>query len=393
MEFFLIGAGMGSEALLTAQAREVIEQAHIVLTTPRLAKAFAGIRSDIQAVPLSQLAVCAVKYTGKIAVLLSGDTGFFSAAKSLYAALLPYGTVHILPGMSSLQVFCAKLGTYYDDVVCISMHGRQGGLLGAVSYHRKVFALTGGQFRAHHLCAMLAQAGLHHVRVHIGENLGTEQERIVSGDPETLAHMRFDNLSVMLVENDRPADAFHPLRDSDFVRGDVPMTKQEVRWLACDLLAVRPDDVVYDIGAGTGSVAMELARRANRGQIFAIECKQEALDLIARNRVQTGNYHVTICSANAPDGLEQLPAPDCVFIGGSRGNLAQIVQALLDKNPHVRMVISAIALETVHAAMQILAQHGIDAEISCVQMSHARTVGGYHMMTANNPIYLIGGNL
>ena len=138
---------------------------------------------------------------------------------------------------------------------------------------------------------------------------------------------------------------------------------------------------------------MELARRANRGQVFAVECKQDALELIARNRVQTGNYHVTAVAAKAPEGLDILPAPDCAFIGGSRGNLPDIVRALLEKNPSVRMVISAIALETVHAAMQALSDAGIQPEISCVQVSRARAVGSYHMMTAQNPVYLIGGNL
>ena len=166
MEFVLIGAGMGSEALLTAQAREEIERADTVLTTPRLADGLSGIR-DIEAVPLVQLAERALTCEGKTAILLSGDTGFFSAAKSLRTKLCGHGSVRVLPGMSSLQVFCAKLGTSYDDAVLLSMHGREGGLLGAVSYNRKVFALTGGQFRADALCAAHAGAcAIYHACCH-----------------------------------------------------------------------------------------------------------------------------------------------------------------------------------------------------------------------------------
>ena len=171
------------------------------------------------------------------------------------------------------------------------------------------------------------------------------------------------------------------------------MTKQEVRWLASSLLSVKPNEVVYDIGAGTGSVTMELARHATRGMVYAIECKPEAIELLHRNRVHTGCYNTQIVQAMAPDGLKQLPTPDCAFIGGSRGNMAEIVCALKQKNPQIRIVITAIALESLHEAIEALESNGLPAEISCVNVSRAKKVARYHMMTAQNPVYLIGGNL
>lgn len=393
MEFFLIGAGMGWQATLTMQARQAIADADVVLTTPRIAQGLMEICDHIEAVDLARLADRALACEGKIAVLLSGDTGFFSAAKTLYGKLRHRGTVHMLPGMSSLQVFCAKIGTSYDDAVLLSVHGREGNIIGPVSYNNKVFVLTGGQCKANVLCMRLLTAGLRNVRVCIGENLGAPDERIVSGAPDELAQMIFDDLCIVLIVNDDPVDASRPLRDSDFIRSDIPMTKQEIRWQVCDLLSVRPTDIVYDIGAGTGSVSMDLARRANRGCVFAIECNDEALELIERNRVRTGSYHVSIINAMAPNGMDDLPAPDCVFIGGSKGNMAQIIAALKAKNPAVRIVVTAIALETVDAAMHALRDNGFRVEISCINVARSRTVGEYHMMMAQNPVYVIGGNV
>lgn len=163
--------------------------------------------------------------------------------------------------------------------------------------------------------------------------------------------------------------------------------------MASSLLSVKPDEVVYDIGAGTGSVTMELARHATRGMVYAVECKPEAIDLLHQNRVHTGCYNTQIIQAMAPEGLEQLPAPDCAFIGGSRGNMAEIVCALKQKNPNIRVLITAIALESLHEAIEALEHNGFAVDISCVNVSRAKKVARYHMMTAQNPVYLIGGNL
>lgn len=391
--YFLIGAGMGTEQMLTEQARQTIQNADVVLSTGRLADGLADVRTEIQTLAFSQLAQRAQESTGSIAILLSGDTGFYSAAKSLTEKLCGSGTVELVPGISSIQLFCARFHTSYDDAVLLSLHGRSGALLAPVSYHHKVIMLTGGENKVHVLCQRLVEAGLTHLTVSVAENLGADTERLVSGTPEQLAREQFGDLCVMMTQNKQPTDSSHALRDDDFVRGEVPMTKQEVRWLASSLLSVKPDEVVYDIGAGTGSVTMELARHATRGMVYAVECKSEAIDLLHRNRVHTGCYNTQIVQAMAPDGLEQLPTPDCAFIGGSRGNMAEIVRVLKQKNPKIRVLITAIALESLHEAIKALEHNGFVVEVSCVNVSRAKKVARYHMMTAQNPVYLIGGNL
>ena len=388
---WIVGAGTGSVITLTREAEGLIRTCPCVIATERIAEGFRELRADIRTVPYTKTLDFVQSEPGDVAVLVSGDTGFFSAAQSLAASLKGTANVRFVAGIGSLQYFCAAIGTRYDDAALISLHGRDGELLGAVSYNRRVLALTGGDNSASAVCSRLASAGLGRVSVTIGENLGSARERIVRGTAAELALENTSGLAVMLIENGASTNSALPLRDSDFIRGNVPMTKEEIRWLAAAKLRISPTDTVFDIGAGTGSCAIEFARRASRGRVFAIERNTAALELIALNRVKTGAYNVEIVNAEAPDGLGTLPVPDCVFIGGSGRNLSVILSLLIEKNPRLRIVITAITLETLFEATSVLKNLGIDAET--VQISAVRTqkTGNYSMFAGLNPVFIISG--
>lgn len=388
--FTIVGAGLGTPDGLTGQARQALCEAGLVLSTPRLAEQLSPL-CPVTACAVGQLAQRAIQAdAAHVAVAVSGDTGFFSLTRTLAGQLAQAGTVTVLPGISSMQALCAALGTSYDDAYVVSLHGRAGDLTGAVSYHSKVFALTGGDRDVQTLCRELDAAGLGAVRVACGEALGSLQARVRTGTAHALAAQPCGSLAVLLIEHAQAVDPHRPLRDEAFTRGAAPMTKQEVRWIAVNLLDVAETDVVYDVGAGTGSVAIELARRASRGQVYAIEHKEEALALLAHNRVQLGAYNVVPVAGRAPEALSGLPAPDAVFIGGSGGELPAILHALRAANPAVRVCISAIALETLSLAQSALAQAGFDKpEVCQLSAARGRRVGPYTMMTANNPVFLL----
>lgn len=390
--FYIIGVGMGGEETLTFEAKSIIEKSDCVIAPERLAKALIAVRSDIETASFSDFTSIAAKKDGIVSFLVSGDAGFFSAAKKLISELDAMGETTIICGMSSMQYFCAKLKVSYDDAVILSLHGRNGSLLGAVSYAKKVFALTGGKYSADIICKELSDNGLSGVKVSIGENLGSDSERILTGTAKSLANERIPDLAVMLIENERAVNANMPLRDNDFIRGEVPMTKEEVRLLSAAKLQVQPGDIVFDVGAGTGSVTMQLAKNASRGVVYAIEKNDKALALIAENRDKTGCFNVKIIAAYAPDGFDGLPAPDCAFIGGSSGNMRDILQKLQTKNPQIRIVINVIALESLHEAVTAMEALGFsDVEIVQICASKAKKIGKYNMMTAHNPVYIISG--
>ena len=388
-KFYIIGAGMGAPDSLTGEAVRALTASDAVFATRRLA----AVCDRAVVCPFDRLAAEAIASDAPtVSVLVSGDVGFFSAAGRLRGQLAPYGDVRLVCGLSSMQYFCAKLGVSYDDACVRSLHGRAGSILGAVSYHKKTFVLTGGENTAPKVCKTLADAGLGGLTVHLGENLGAADERIQTGTAETLAAEACGNLAVLLIEHPDAVNAYEPVRDDMLTRAKVPMTKEEVRWVSVSRLAVQPRDTVWDVGAGTGAVTLELARKASDGLVYAVERKPEAVALLHENREKLGGYNVHIVGGAAPDALEALPAPDCVFVGGSGGAMRRILEIAKQKNPAVRVVVNAIALETLHETQAALSVLGF-ADIEVTQLSAARgkAVGPYTMMTANNPVFILSG--
>ena len=200
----------------------------------------------------------------------------------------------------------------------------------------------------------------------------------------------FDGLCVALIENpDFQKEIRGCIPDEEFLRGSAPMTKSEVRGLSVEKLRLQEDSVAWDVGAGTGSVTVEMALRAFEGQVWAVEKKPEAAALIEENCRKFGTPNVHVVEGTAPEALEDLPAPTHVFIGGSSGNLKEILALVLGKNPKVRVVLNAITLETVGEANACLKELPFEnVEITQIQVSKSKKVGPYQMMMGQNPVYI-----
>ena len=180
--------------------------------------------------------------------------------------------------------------------------------------------------------------------------------------------------------------------DELFCRGKVPMTKREVRAAAMSRLRVQPGETCWDVGAGTGSVSIELALAARGGAVWAVEQNAAACDLIRLNRRRFGAWNLHLREGLAPAALADLPAPDAVFVGGTKGNMDAILAAALEKNPAARICVSAIAPETLAAALAAFAARGQAAQAVQIAVSRSRAVAGLHLMEAANPITLVAAN-
>lgn len=179
------------------------------------------------------------------------------------------------------------------------------------------------------------------------------------------------------------------MKDEAFIRGGIPMTKSEVRAVSVSRLELKPEDVLYDVGAGTGSVSVEAGLLLPRGRVYAFEQKEEGCSLIQANAQRHGLKNITVVPGKAPDTWEGLPAPDCVFIGGSGGKMTEVLDRAFAMNPAVRVTVNVIALESLHQIMEYCRLKAIEPEISCIQVSRACVRGRYHMMEGQNPVYVI----
>lgn len=396
MNVTLIGMGSGQPENLTLQGLAALRQADLILGARRLLAVLPAGCTENRAAAYRPDEVAELLQTSgaENAVLVySGDTGFYSGASSMMEKLEALGVrARVLPGLSSIQLLAAALGRPWQGWNLVSAHGRTCDPVAECMQGRPTFFLTGGSEDPATLCAQLAAEGFGDVQGVVGQCLGTPEEKLFRGSVKELAAGRFNSLSVLLVEAAEVLPRRAPgLPDEAFERDDVPMTKQEVRAAVLAKLAVRPEDILWDVGAGTGSVSVELALAAPRGRVYAVECRPEGCALIKANREKFRTRNLVLVEGLAPAALSDLPAPDAVFIGGSKGSLAAIVDAALDKNPDARICVSAIALETLSAAVAALTARGRTVQVSQIAVSRAKAVGGLHLMMAQNPIYLITG--
>lgn len=394
---WVIGVGPGGKEGMTEHAREAIRDAGCVYAARRHAslapqerlRALEPLESAVEKIGVDW------KSGRSVAVLVSGDAGLYSMLPLLRHA---FGTenLRVIPGVSALQALCARLGETWQDARILSAHGRalsDGALAEEARTHASILLFCDAEHGPGWVADILVRAGLGDAEVAVGERLDSDAERIVRGAARDLLGARFDPLCVVRVRNARPGPDRPPigLDDAAFERGAVPMTKKEVRVLALAALRLGRDSVVWDVGAGTGSVSIECARQCPFGRVYAVERANEALALIERNARKFHAMNLEIVPGSAPEALTGLPAPTHVFLGGTGGALPQIVRALEKTGAPVRLVATAVTLES---AWGLCEQTKGWQNVEMTQLSVARLepVGVYRMFKAGNPVFLFSAD-
>lgn len=394
MKIYIIGIGMEGKKTLTAEAKTAIENAELLIGADRMLEPFSDLKkeqfiswkSDEIAEYLKE------KNVRTAAVLMSGDCGFYSGAEKLVTALSGYET-EIISGISSPVYFCSKIKKPWQDMKFVSLHGTDGNVVRNVCRNEYCFFLLGGDVTPAEICGKLCEYGRENISVYIGENLGYDNEKIYCGTAKDFRNAECEKLCVMITENpDYECSVRCGIDDSCFIRGNVPMTKSEIRSTVISKLDISRKAVCWDIGCGTGSVSVEMALQCCDGRVYAIDKNEEATELTKQNAHKFGCDNIEIICGSAPGMLSGFPAPDKVFVGGSCGKIREILSIAYEKNSKAEVVVTAVSLETLNEAVGAFSEFGIDnPEIVQLAVTRTKKIGKHTMLFAENPIFVIKG--
>lgn len=395
-KLYFVGMGPGKRELLTGEAENCLKQCDVLIGAKRMLDGCgqAEKKPTFQSYQKEEIVTFLREHPEyeQAALLYSGDIGFYSGAKGM-KELLPEYEVHPLCGIASPVYFMDRLNLPWEETCFVSCHGANPQMIPMIRREKKVVTLLGKEDTIARISRQLLEFGMEDIRITVGERLSYPTEQITSGYPKDFLSGSFDSLAVALFENPDPEikRAGFGIRDLAFIRDKIPMTKEEIRILSLAKLGLKEDSILYDIGAGTGSVSIEAALQCDRGIVYAIEKNTEAIPLLEANRVRFRTENLKIVEGEAPFCLEQLPMPSHAFIGGSGGHILEIIRAVRKKNPKVRFVVNAVTLETISQIEKIKESFPEyeDMEVVNIQVSKNRALGRYQMMRAENPVYIL----
>ena len=398
MNINLIGIGLGNPELLTEAACNAISKSDIVIGAKRIVESIKSDFSDktyfTEYNTEKILDIIKSNAGSEIAVVFSGDISLFSGGSKLFERLKAFKNckINTFPGISSLSYLCAKTNTDMAKVKILSFHGKDELLYHNIDSNEYTFIITSKGEGAKEICKKLINFGFFDLDVTIGENLSYENERITTAKPNEFLDMDISDLNCMIIYNpDSEKSISFGLPDEAFIRDKVPITKSEVRAVILSKLDISSDSICYDIGAGSGSVSIEMSRLAYEGKVYAVEKNPVAVELIKKNIHNFNAENVELIFAKAPEGLEHILEADKIFIGGSGGELNTMMDMIFASQKHPTIVISAITLETVAQISDILKkakEYDYDTEVTAVNVSKSKEVGPYNMMIAQNMVFI-----
>jgi precorrin-6Y C5,15-methyltransferase (decarboxylating) len=394
-KIYLVGAGIEGWEGFSTTALAVIDKTEVMIGHQRhldIFPAYGGSKMVLG--PLSELLEFLKETEKRVVILASGDPNFFGISRFLLRNI-PKERIAIFANVTSMQYAFSRIKEPWDDAIFVSAHGR--GLHAAVDKivaSEKACVLTDKLNTPAAIAREMIERGAEGYEAWLCEDLGLDSEKFTRTDVRGLLELKASDLNILiLIKTYEPNLVHYPLigiADDEFQTVKKLITKQEVRAVTLAKLQLQDDLVMWDIGAGSGSVSIEASNLMPNGRIFALERNPPCVAFIAENLKKFCARNVKLVEAYAPDGLDELPDPDRVFIGGAGGQLEEII-GTVDRRlkPDGLIVLNAVTLDTLAKSVEYLEDHGYDVEASCVNISRTRKLTEYKLFEAQNPVYII----
>ncbi|MCX7715579.1 MAG: precorrin-6y C5,15-methyltransferase (decarboxylating) subunit CbiE [Clostridia bacterium] len=395
-EIIVIGGGSGVFEYILPAAQNAIASADYVIAGKRFAKFipehkwYPFDKMDSVSSLIEKLIL-----KGSVAVVVSGDPlmySFYRIIKEKFKDI----NIKVIPGVGSLQLIGAKFGITMENAKVLSLHGRKvedGKIVMTVYENETVFFLCSRENNPSYISTLMLQYGLEHVAVYVGANLTYNDEILDCGTPKQIRERNYPDLCVVIVKNEKPEPCRRKpfLKDSDFIRNKVPMTKGEIRAIVLSKLQISACSTVWDIGAGTGSISVEVSRQCPFGKIYAVEKSEAAIDVLEKNKAKFYCDNLNIVRGSALSCIRTLPVPHAVFIGGSDGELEGIFEYIKSLDREINIVMTAVTIETQNKAYEIMKDMP-EFDIVQISINRGKKIGGYMMFEGNNPITIFSAN-
>ncbi len=414
----ILGVLDNGTAGLTPDALVHLSQADVVIGGKRVLELFASelkigsktfdLTGRLKEVPFQIEQALEKQQT--VVVLATGDPLCHGIANYLKKNI-GLSRLHIVPNVSALQLACARLGVSWQDAYICSAHSKDAGewadnpgiehglypLFKACAQHRKIIAFTSPENSPARISRMLVAENMaDDFDMAVAENLLQADERIVADLPVSeLAKQDFADLNMVILERKTPVakSTLFGLEDDSFKQRKPEkglITKREVRAVSLAHMQLKANSIVWDIGAGAGSVGLEAARLCPNGWVYAIEKNAADFDIAKSNQARMGIRHYTLVNAKAPACLDSWPNPDAVFVGGSGGELAELIRLIMSRlNKGGHLVMNFVTIENLSAAMEELKAMDISWQVTQMQVSRSKPILHMHRMAAENPVWIV----
>ncbi|MDQ6973710.1 MAG: precorrin-6y C5,15-methyltransferase (decarboxylating) subunit CbiE [Mariprofundaceae bacterium] len=414
----ILGVLDNGEAGLTTEHCQLLRQADVVIGGSRVLALFRhSFKGDVLSYDLTgQLQSLATwiedaLQKGQYVVVLATGDPLCHGIGNYLKKNIGLSKLDIRPNISALQLACARVGMSWQDAYICSIHkqdtgewadnkGKEHGLyplFKACMQHRKIITFTSPENNPARIARMLMSENMaNDFDMVVAENLCQEHERIVADIPvSVLATQNFSALNMVILERVNKVDkpVLFGLNDASFYQRKPEkglITKREIRAVSLAMMQLKRNSIVWDIGAGSGSVGLEAARLCPNGWVYAIEKNIADFDIAQSNQHSMGIHHYTLTHAKAPEGMETWQTPDAVFVGGSGGELGHLIQLILSRmNEGGHLVMNFVTIENLAAAVESLKTLGVLWNVTQMQVSRSQPILHMHRMAAENPVWIV----